>query len=369
MTESSSIHEEDEIPRKLNQQTANHNPMNSTLNNTSSRQPLPSHYLLEPQITWYWSTRIIISVFTVLGNGLVIYLIAARKRLQVTGNWFILSLAVSDFCVGLLVTPSGLACTYWIQCDWRPQLVFYNFLLFASTLNLWAMTYDRYSAIVHPLKYITRMTKKRIITIAALSWGISLLASLIRLKLLYDENLRAKFDKYYRVLMDLWFGVFSFILLVAIYIRILAIVGKHTRQVASQRAQLSFNARHRMARRNERETLSAKILGAVILLFVACYLLSVYISFCSNFKICIVPVNFSIASLLLVHLNCAVNFIVYALLKKDFREELKRLFGCENGVLSSESRGLSLPMVNRTSTEPQPASKRGKCSSSPGYGL
>lgn len=323
--------------------------MNNTLNTTS--QPLQRHYLLEPQITWYWSVRIIISFFTIAGNGLAMYLIAANKRLQVTCNWFVLSLAVSDFCVGILVTPTGLVCSYWIQCDWRPQLVFYNFLLYTSTLNLWAMTYDRYNAIAHPFKYITRMTKKRIITIVALSWGVSLLASFIRLPFLYDINLRLKLDRYYRVLIDLSFGVFSFILLVAIYIRILSIVGKHCRQVASQITQLSFNARRRMACRNERETLSVKILGAVILLFVACYFLSVYISFCSNFKLCIVSPDLSMASLVLVHLNCAVNFIVYALLKKDFRGELRRLCRCENDVFPSEGRGLSMSIVNRASKQ------------------
>lgn len=321
------------------------------MNNTTEvkiNHSLQKHYSLEPQITWYWCLRITISAITILGNGFVVVLITARRSLQVTCNWFILSLAVSDFCVGLFVTPTGLACSYWVRCDWRPQLVFYNFFLFASTLNLWAMTYDRYNAFVCPLKYITRMTTKRTVIIISLPWIISLLASFIRLLWLYDKTLRAKVDIYYRIIIDLWFGMFSCLLLVAIYVRILAIIGKHSRHVASQRAQLSFNTNNRMKCRNERARISAKILGAVIALFVACYVISIYVSFCSNFKLCSASTNVQIASILMVHVNCAVNFIVYALLKKDFRGELRRLFKCENEVFPT-IRGISLTRLSRRS--------------------
>ena len=314
-------------------------------------QPLDRHYLLEPRIAWYWTIRTIISAFTILGNGFVICLIATRKRLQVTCNWFVLSLAVSDFCVGLLVTPSGLACSYWFRCDWRPQLVFYNFLLFASTLNLWAMTYDRYIAIVCPLTYITRMTTQKITVIISLPWSISLFVSFIRLVWLYDKNLRKKVDIYYRVLIDLWFGMFTCLLLVVIYVRILVIVGKHSRHVASQTAQLSFNRTQRSTHNyGERERLSAKVLGAVISLFVACYCLSIYVSFCSNFELCSMSPYLPIVSMLMVHINCTVNCFVYALLKKDFRVELRKLFKCENELfIAAEVEGLTLNTFNRGS--------------------
>lgn len=331
--------------------------MNLTLKNATQLPQNP--ILLEPQIIWYWSVRIVIAVFTVTGNGLVICLITTRKHLQVACNWFVLSLAVSDFCVGLLVTPTGLACSYWMHCDWRPQLVFYNFLLFTSTLNLWAIAYDRFSAIVHPLRYIMRMTKKRIITIIASSWSISLLASILRLAFFYDGNLRASgLAKYYRVLIDLWFGILSSILFMAVYVRILVIVGKHRRQISSQRAQLFFNAIPHKVHENEREKLSAKILGILIAAFVACYVLSIYISFCSNFKLCTVSPKLSLISLLLVHLNCAVNFIVYALLKKDFRRELRRLFKCDkDNFLQSQNRVLRLSIINRASKQDKTTNK------------
>lgn len=322
--------------------------ISSSMNNTTeiTRQPLQKHLTLEPQITWYWSLRIIISLVTVLGNGFVIFLITTRKSLQVTCNWFVLSLAISDFCVGLVITPTGLTCAYWARCDWRLELVFYNFLLSASTLNLWAMTYDRYNAIVCPFKYITRMTTKRTLILISLPWITTLLASFISLSWLYDDDSGTKVDSYYRVVIDLWFGVFTCLLLLVIYVKILIIIRKHSRHVASLRAQLSFNTSSRIAYRNEQERLSAKILGAVISLFIACYLINIYVSFCSSFKLCSPSSNVYIASILMVHVNCAISFLVYALLKKDFRTELRRLYKCENEMTAAEIIGLGLTTIN-----------------------
>ena len=104
-----------------------------------------SDILTEPLDIWYWIIRGIIAVLTITGNGrLIIYFITCRRHLRVTSNWFVLSLAIAKFCIGLFVTPSEFACRFYFRCDWYLQIVFYNFLLFSSTTNLWAMTIDRY---------------------------------------------------------------------------------------------------------------------------------------------------------------------------------------------------------------------------------
>ena len=113
----------------------------SNITNNHSRSS--SQSLLEPTDIWYWAIRGVIVVLTIAGNGLVIYFIVFKRRLRVTNNWFVLSLAIADFCIGLITTPSGLACTFQFRCDWRIQITFYNFLLLASTSNLWAMAIDR----------------------------------------------------------------------------------------------------------------------------------------------------------------------------------------------------------------------------------
>ena len=69
------------------------------------------------------------------------------------------------------------------------------------------------------------MTTKRVFAIVAVSWGISLLAAFVRLIWLFDVRIteKIKIDKYYRVVLDVFFGIFSCVVLLVIYLRILFI--------------------------------------------------------------------------------------------------------------------------------------------------
>lgn len=296
--------------------------LNETDNSTRTSIPV----LLEPVDTWYWVLRAIIAILAITGNGLVIYLIVFKRRLRVTSNWFVLSLALADFCIALFVSTSGLLCTFYLRCDWRLQNMSYNFLLFASTLNLWAMAIDRYIGILHPLRYNEIMTAGRVLVLISLSWGISFVGAFVRLLWLQEGHFNQKIDKYYRLTIDLLFGFVSCIVLVAIYLRILIISRTLARKAATQLAQLSHNYYINFRKTQARGKKSTKVLGIVILLFVFCSALSIYISVCLIFK-CHLALNSFIRqiSLLMVHLNTALNFVVYAFMKNDIRLELKSM--------------------------------------------
>ena len=330
--------------------------LNGTTNYSHSSSS--SHTPIEPLYTWYWIIRGVISILTITGNSLVIYLIAFKRLLRVTNNWFVLSLAVSDFCVGLFTTTSGFACTFYFRCDWRLQIAFYNFLLFSSTMNLWAMAIDRYIAIVHSLRYASLMTSKRVIAVIATSWSISFFAGFVRLLWFYSSHLYQTIDPYYRVVIDLLFGAASCFVLIFIYVRVFLISRKIARHIAHQETEVNHNYEknelkfQRQARRN----LSTRLLGTVVLLFVLCNALSVYISFCFTFNLCSVKFAVMSAAYLLVHFNSAVNFVVYAIMKRDIRVELIRMCRCSNFVDLSEPHGeFSLTRISRTSTCGHPA--------------
>lgn len=82
--------------------------------------PNPSGY----PITYILFASIIVTILMiviVVGNLLVIIAIATEKSLKNIQNWFIASLAVADFFLGLIIMPFSLAnelMGYWTFGNW-----------------------------------------------------------------------------------------------------------------------------------------------------------------------------------------------------------------------------------------------------------
>ena len=70
----------------------------------------------------------ILSIITAAGNGFVIFLVARSRRLHCSANWFVLSLAVADFIVGIALFPSSYFCNkYSMACNTRVYMAFFWF--------------------------------------------------------------------------------------------------------------------------------------------------------------------------------------------------------------------------------------------------
>lgn len=93
-------------------------------------------------------------------------------------NMFIVSLAIADLIVGLVVMPIstvyiftedwlfGVAiCQIWIGVDYTAST--------ASILNLFILSLDRYWSVTSPLKYLRKRTKKRAVLMISVVWFIS----------------------------------------------------------------------------------------------------------------------------------------------------------------------------------------------------
>ncbi|KAI6192755.1 7 transmembrane receptor [Aphelenchoides besseyi] len=122
------------------------------------------------------SVLTILVVLVVLGNALVIAAVIMRRRLRSATGLLILSLAVADLLVGLVILPFSIAnevlhsfwifgdtwCTIWLSCD--------IWMCTASIYNLVAISIDRYIAIIKPLNYPMLVTKFRARCIVAAVW-------------------------------------------------------------------------------------------------------------------------------------------------------------------------------------------------------
>ena len=124
--------------------------------------------------TWFWILGWSLSILTMAGNGFIIFLVCSKRQLRTKTNAFVISLAVADFFVGMSVIPPMLFCEMTTGCEphsYEINLVRWLFG-FASVANLCSLVVDRYIAVVKPLKYLTFMTRRRVIQMVSLSWGI-----------------------------------------------------------------------------------------------------------------------------------------------------------------------------------------------------
>ena len=128
---------------------------------------------------------VLLSITTVLSNGLVIHVLRTDKTLHTVSNYFALSLSLSDLLVGLIVIPLNLLHLH-VPRDWDSYMVLHgiwvtlDFLLTTSSiLNLVLLNLDRFWSITSPIKYIRRRTKRRALLLIGIVWGISTLLILV----------------------------------------------------------------------------------------------------------------------------------------------------------------------------------------------
>lgn len=114
-------------------------------------------------------------VVTIIGNILVCVAVCLVRKLRRPCNYLLVSLAVSDLCVAILVMPMALlyeilgrwnfgpiVCDVWVSFDVLSCT--------ASILNLCMISVDRYYAITKPLEYGVKRTPKRMIACVSLVW-------------------------------------------------------------------------------------------------------------------------------------------------------------------------------------------------------
>ncbi|VEL09950.1 unnamed protein product [Protopolystoma xenopodis] len=124
-----------------------------------------------------------LTIWTILGNGLVFAALYRFSRLRSLSNFLIGSLALSDLLLALTILPLSAAndltghwlfgrqlCNLWLSLD-----VLY---CTASVWNLVVIAFDRFTATAFPVWYRGRRTLSRVFAYAAFAWLFSILICL-----------------------------------------------------------------------------------------------------------------------------------------------------------------------------------------------
>lgn len=276
---------------------------------------------------WYWTLVSIFALVTVCGNALVMYLIATRPRLHITPNWFILSLSIADFSVGLIVAPSYIVYTFWVDTNFAILAIFYNLLLYASVGNLCVMTFDRYIAITRPLRYVALMQNSMVRKLIALAWGVPIIITLIPLSWMHlAPKTQERAEQIYKGIVLVLFEIIPCIIMLLTFIHLFAIARKQSRRIITLEVQIAsrYNLGIISRRGRQHEKSIVHVFSVVVILFEICWALSAYRAFCKYFKLRPVTLTLVQISRLLFFLNSAVNVFVYAFLKRDIRDEMKK---------------------------------------------
>ncbi|XP_078384498.1 octopamine receptor beta-2R-like [Oculina patagonica] len=267
----------------------------------------------------------LLSIVAVSGNGFVVFLVAKNRRLHSSANWFVLSLAVADFCVGIAVFPSSYFCINSMACNLRVYIAFFWFFVHSSVTNLCTLTWDRYNAIIHPFKYNTSITKRRPGMVILAAWLIAFSTLLLLFVETYAVESKT-FKKILRIASVSVFDIISCALLLYAVVRILMVARARSHQEPTTELQVQSYHLPIEAGNSRRHRIQSSVpfIIAIVVFFLGCYMVVNSLVLCNTFSCQVSDIAGQVVTCLLV-LNSAANPLVYALLKRDMKKEISKI--------------------------------------------
>ncbi|XP_009271168.1 PREDICTED: adenosine receptor A3 [Aptenodytes forsteri] len=274
----------------------------------------------------YIGIECLVALFASLGNILVIWAVKLNSTFHNTTLYFIVSLALADIAVGILVMPLAIVVSLGISVHFYTCLfmcclmvVFTN----ASILSLLAIAIDRYLRVKLPTRYKIITTGRRVWWALGLCWSVSLLAGLVpmfgwnKTEPRNSDFLRCQFTSVMRMDYMVYFGFFTWtlvplLIMCALYVEIFYIIRTKLNQgTTNVRGAGAFYGQ---------EFKTAKSLALVLFLFAISWLPLCIINCIAYFyPACQIPQYLMYLGILLSHANSAMNPIVYACKIKKFK--------------------------------------------------
>ncbi|XP_034556065.1 trace amine-associated receptor 1-like [Notolabrus celidotus] len=266
----------------------------------------------------------LLSVVTVCGNLLVIISILYFTQLHSPTNFLILSLAVADILVGIIVFPLSMAfslssCLYHEDLFCKIRNSFDVTLSTCSILNLCCISIDRYYAVCQPLTYKTKITHRIAVLMILVSWGGSALFGIGFLLSGLSETCEVCFID--ALMANIIGAIFSFyfpvIIMLCIYLKIFLVAQKQARRIMNTTHK--SGATVRKLEKKATKTL-AIVLGVFLLCWTPFFLCITFPSLSSS-----APVPLFETLIWLALSNSMLNPFIYAFFYSWFRSAFRMI--------------------------------------------
>ncbi|XP_034749323.1 trace amine-associated receptor 5-like, partial [Etheostoma cragini] len=265
-------------------------------------------------------------------------------------NILLLSLAVSDFLVGLVLMPVEVLrqTSCWSLGDFVCFLYNYLTIIFtvSSVGDIVLISVDRYVAICDPLHYNTRITVKRAKLCVCLCWLYAACYSFFFVK--HDLPQPGRYNSCYGecvFVTDYFTGLIDLVLslivpvtvIVALYLRVFAVAVSQARAMRSHvtavTLQLSVTPKAKKS-----ELKAARNLGVLVVVFIICYCPFYCVYFAGDSLVHALSASHV---LFVFFCNSCLNPVIYAFLYPWFRKAVKLIVtlqilqpgSCESNML------------------------------------
>uniref|UniRef100_A0A3P9LJ72 G-protein coupled receptors family 1 profile domain-containing protein n=1 Tax=Oryzias latipes TaxID=8090 RepID=A0A3P9LJ72_ORYLA len=287
-------------------------------------------------------------VSTVVGNFLVVLSIAYFKQLQSPTNCFVMSLAVADCFVGLVVMPYSMirtveGCWYFGSLFCKLHSSLDVMLCTASIFHLSCIAFDRFYAVCNPLIYSLKMSQSRVALLITICWAVPMLISFgpIMLDLhIAGVDIRIPEDlcvflvsRIYAVMASLVAFYLPMAIMLVAYWKIFKAAKRQALQISAMESQMaagvgkdsSKKRRHRITMRRERK--AAKTLDPFIGYTTEVVVWDIF--------------------LWLGYINSSLNPFLYGFFNRSFRRAFLMFIGCRV-CLPGSSPGMDVPRIKNT---------------------
>ncbi|XP_054832343.1 histamine H2 receptor [Eublepharis macularius] len=283
----------------------------------------------------------VIIIVTICGNVVVCLAVRFNRRLRTLTNCFIVSLAVTDLMLGLLVQP--FAALYEVSNHrWYLSSIWCNIytsldvmLCTASILNLFMISLDRYYVVTAPLRYTTLVTPRRVVMVMVFIWVVSIMVSFLPIHLGWNTNGTIIHDSdqcnlgvncIYGLVDALLTFYIPLVIMCTTYYRIFKIAREQAKRINN--VPCNKKVHHALPTVNEHKATVtlAIVMGAFIICWFPYFTVFIFRGIYGDDA-----VSKELLSVVtwLGYANSALNPILYGTLNRDFRTAYQQLFRCQ----------------------------------------